>query len=135
LFWGAGFGPHYHPTARFSTWLFTIAHNRMVDSIRTQGRHTSLDVLGYEAEVVIDKLIAEPNAGPLAAAVARDEATALTHAVEALPDDQREAFLLQVEGELSVEEIATITKSSFETTKSRLRYARTKLRESLKEYA
>jgi len=44
-----------------------------------------------------------------------------------------EAFLLQVEGDLSVEEIATITGSGFETIKSRLRYARTKLRELLKE--
>jgi RNA polymerase sigma factor (sigma-70 family) len=126
---------HYQPTARFSTWLFTIAHNRMVDSIRAQVRQTSLDVLGFEAESVIDKLIAEPNASPMAAAVARDQASALTRAVEALPDDQREAFLLQVEGDLSVEDIAAITKSSFETTKSRLRYARMKLRESLKEYA
>jgi DNA-directed RNA polymerase specialized sigma24 family protein len=40
-----------------------------------------------------------------------------------------------MEGDLSVEEIAAITNSSFETTKSRLRYARTKLRELLSEYA
>jgi RNA polymerase sigma factor (sigma-70 family) len=126
---------HYQPTARFSTWLFTIAHNRMVDSIRANGRQTSLDELGFESEAVLDKLIAGPNASPMAAAVARDQASALTRAVEGLPDDQREAFLLQIEGDLSVEDIAAITKSSFETTKSRLRYARTKLRESLKEYA
>lgn len=125
----------YQPTARFSTWLFTIAHNRMIDSLRANRRQTSLDELGYEADVVIDQLMADPNAGPVAAAIARDQATALTRAVEALPDDQREAFLLQIEGDLSVEEIATITQSSFETTKSRLRYARTKLRERLKEYA
>jgi len=42
---------------------------------------------------------------------------------------------MQVEGDLSVEEIAAITHSSFETTKSRLRYARTKLRELLGEFA
>jgi RNA polymerase sigma factor (sigma-70 family) len=125
----------YQPTARFSTWLFTIAHNRMIDSLRANRRQTSLDELGYEADVVIDQLMAEPSAGPVAAAIARDQATALTRAVEALPDDQREVFLLQIEGDLSVEDIATITNSSFETTKSRLRYARTKLRECLKEYA
>jgi len=67
--------------------------------------------------------------------VARDQAGALLHALEQLPVEQREAFLLQVEGDLSVEEIAAITDSSFETTKSRLRYARTKLRELLKEHA
>jgi len=126
---------HYQPTARFSTWLFTIAHNRMIDSMRVSRRYASLDELGYEADVVLDQLMTGPSEGPLAAAVALDQATALVRAVEGLPDDQREAFLLQVEGDLSVEEIAEITKSNFETTKSRLRYARTKLRESLKEYA
>ncbi len=125
----------YSPTARFTTWLFTIAHNRMIDSIRTSRRHTSLDLLGYEADAVVEQLTAACSAGPFAVAVARDEAGALAQAFEQLPDEQREAFLLQIEGDLSVEEIAAITHSSFETTKSRLRYARTKLRELLKEHA
>jgi RNA polymerase sigma factor (sigma-70 family) len=122
----------YQPSARFTTWLFTIAHNRMIDSIRTSRRQLSLDTLGHEDESVIQ---ADPSSSPVAAAVARDQATAIIQAVEALPREQREAFLLQIEGDLGVEEIAAITHSSFETTKSRLRYARTKLRELLKEYA
>jgi RNA polymerase sigma factor (sigma-70 family) len=125
----------YEPSARFTTWLFTIAHNRMIDSIRISRRQTSLDALGFEAEAVVEQLTADPGAGPLAAAVTRDQAGALVRAFEKLPDEQREAFLLQAEGELSVEEIAAITDSSFETTKSRLRYARTKLRELLKDFA
>jgi RNA polymerase sigma-70 factor (ECF subfamily) len=125
----------YSPTARFTTWLFTIAHNRMIDSIRTSRRQTSLDVLGYEADAVVEQLTAARSAGPFAVAVARDEAGALNLAFEQLPEEQREAFLLQIEGDLTVEEIAAITHSSFETTKSRLRYARTKLRELLKEHA
>jgi RNA polymerase sigma factor (sigma-70 family) len=124
----------YSPSARFTTWLFTIAHNRMVDSMRTSRRQTSLDVLGYEAEAVVEQLTAAGSAGPFAVAVARDEAGALMRAFETLPDEQREAFLLQIEGDLSVEEIAAITHSSFETTKSRLRYARSKLRELLVEH-
>ena len=43
--------PRYQPAARFTTWLFTIAHNRMIDSIRTSRRHMSLDTLGYEADI------------------------------------------------------------------------------------
>ena len=125
----------YEPTARFTTWLFTIAHHRMIDSIRKSRRQTSLDNLGFDSETVVEQLTADPNAGPFAAAVARDQAGALLRAVEKLPGEQREAFLLQVEGDLSVEEIAMITDSSFETTKSRLRYARTKLRELLQEHA
>jgi RNA polymerase sigma-70 factor (ECF subfamily) len=123
------------PSARFTTWLFTIAHNRMIDSIRADRQHMSLDSLGYEADAVARQLTADPGAGPFAQAVSRDQAGALIQAIEALPGEQREAFLLQVEGDLSVEEIAGITGSSFETTKSRLRYARTKLRELLREHA
>jgi RNA polymerase sigma-70 factor (ECF subfamily) len=125
----------YQPSARFTTWLFTIAHNRMIDAIRLNRRQTSLDALGYESQAVRQQLTADPSAGPLAAAVEQDQAMALNQAIEALPQEQRAAFLLQVEGDLSVEEIATITQCSFETTKSRLRYARAKLRELLKEYA
>lgn len=63
------------------------------------------------------------------------EAAAILNAVAQLPAEQRSAFLLQAEGELSVEEIADATGSNFETVKSRLRYARAKLRQLLWEYA
>jgi RNA polymerase sigma-70 factor (ECF subfamily) len=125
--------PRYEPTARFTTWLFQIAHNRMIDSIRARRSQTSLETLGYEAPAVVEQLTADSSAGPLAAVVARDQATALAQALEQLPPEQREAFLLQAECDLSVEEIAAITHNTFETTKSRLRYARSKLRELLRE--
>ena len=72
---------------------------------------------------------------PLRGGRARGPGQALTEALRQLPQEQRDAFLLQIEGDLSVEEVAAITRSSFETTKSRLRYARLKLRELLREYA
>jgi RNA polymerase sigma-70 factor (ECF subfamily) len=107
----------------------------MIDSIRARRRHMSLESLRPESDEMTRQLTADPSASPVAAAVARDEAAAIIRAVEELPREQREAFLLQVEGDLDVEEIARITGSSFETTKSRLRYARTKLRQMLKEFA
>ena len=55
--------------------------------------------------------------------------------LDRLPAEQREAFLLHIEGDLGIEEIATITRSSYETVKSRLRYARSKLRELLEDHA
>src|SRR5579862_9249954 len=85
--------PRYVSAARFTSWLFTIAHNRMIDSIRTSRPQTSLETLGYEAAPVIEQLTTEPSAGPLAAVVARDQATALNRALEQLPREQREAFL------------------------------------------
>ena len=126
--------PRYRPTARFTTWLFTLAHNRMVDWFRSRRPHESLDVLGVDGAEIL-RNAAQDGSGPFAAALAREQAAALLDALRQLPADQREVFVLQIEGELSVEEIARITGSAFETTKSRLRYARSKLRELLKEYA
>jgi RNA polymerase sigma factor (sigma-70 family) len=124
----------YRPSAKFSTWLFTIAHNRMIDSMRTSRRPISLEAMGYEAGAVVTQLT-EPSEGPLGAAVALEQAGALAQALAQLPAEQRDAFLMQVEGDLSLEEIASITGAGFETVKSRLRYARLKLRELLEEYA
>jgi RNA polymerase sigma factor (sigma-70 family) len=59
----------------------------------------------------------------------------LRQALARLPPEQRDVFLLQLEGDLSVEDLAVITRASFETVKSRLRYARARLRELLTEYA
>jgi RNA polymerase sigma factor (sigma-70 family) len=125
----------YQPTARFTTWLFAIARNRMVDAVRGRRPQVSLDEMGHEAAPVIGRLTADAGAGPLAAAEARDRAQALRRALARLPPEQRDALLLQLEGDLSVEEVAVITRASFETVKSRLRYARTRLRELLSEYA
>jgi RNA polymerase sigma factor (sigma-70 family) len=127
--------PRFQPRARFTTWLFTVARNRMLDAARSSRRTQSLDALGYDSHAVLGQLSTEPSVGPLAAAVVRDEHSALAAALAQLPEEQREAFLLQIEGELSIEEVASVTHSSFETTKSRLRYARSKLRELLREYA
>jgi RNA polymerase sigma factor (sigma-70 family) len=125
----------FQPRARFTTWLFTVARNRMLDAMRSNRRTLSLDALGYESGAVLGHLSTEPSVGPLAAAVVRDEQGALAAALAQLPEEQRDAFLLQIEGELTIEEVASVTHSSFETTKSRLRYARSKLRQLLQEHA
>ena len=128
----------YQPTAKFTTWLFTIAHNRTVDMIRANHRLQSLDA-GDDADPgassPLERLADSPKLEPPAQVQTQDEAAALLSAVAQLPAEQRSAFLLQAEGELSVEEIADATGSSFETVKSRLRYARAKLRQLLWEYA
>ena len=128
---------NYQTTAKFTTWLFTIAHNRMVDMIRANHRLQSLDtgVADSEEPSLLDRLAVDRKLEPLAQVQSQDEAAAILNAVAQLPAEQRCAFLLQAEGELSVEEIADATGSNFETVKSRLRYARAKLRQLLWEYA
>jgi RNA polymerase sigma-70 factor (ECF subfamily) len=123
----------YRPKARFTTWLFTLARNRIIDHVRATRRQALMR--SADPQAGLDALAADPADEPLRRALSAEDAAALLAAVEGLPFEQREAFLLSAEGELSMEEIATVTHVSFETAKSRLRYARARLRRSLQEYA
>src|SRR6202795_3277587 len=67
--------PRYQPTARFTTWLFTLAHNRMVDWFRSRRPLESLDALGVDAAEVVRKT-ASHTSELLAAAVAGEQAAA-----------------------------------------------------------
>jgi RNA polymerase sigma-70 factor (ECF subfamily) len=132
----------YQPSARFTTWLFTIAHNRMVDHLRTRKQHHSLDAPGAAADAGDDdapsageSMAADSGFGPLRQLQGREQAAALLAAIEQLPADQRDVFLLQAEAGMSVQEIAQATGVAFETAKSRLRYARQALRRLLQEFA
>jgi len=68
---------------------------------------------------------------PAVAADARQQAQRLLQLIDELPEAQREAFLLQQESDMSVEEIALATGVNRETAKSRLRYAISKLRKGI----
>lgn len=125
----------YEPTAKFKTWLFTMARNRVIDHVRTAKNHASIDAENDEGESVFSDLAADSRLGPLRQVSSRQQAKALLDAIEQLPEDQREAFLMQAEGDMSVEEIAVAVGVSFETAKSRLRYARSKLKVLLADFA
>jgi RNA polymerase sigma-70 factor (ECF subfamily) len=118
----------YEPQAKFSTWLYTIAHNRLMDHFRS-GRRAAL--VSYDDA---DDPPPEPVADtpqPEETLARKQDAARLLAAIDALPAAQREAFVLQQEGDLSVEEIAAATRVNRETAKSRLRYAMAKLRAQL----
>jgi RNA polymerase sigma factor (sigma-70 family) len=118
----------YEARARFGSWLYAIAHNRLMDHYRASGGAHRLD--GEEGEAALEDL----PAGDLPAHVLLDRKRAserLFAALARLPEAQREAFLMQQEGELSLEEIARATGVNRETAKSRLRYAVAKLRAGL----
>ena len=125
----------YEPTAKFKTWLFTMARNRVIDHVRSARNHASIDAENEEGESMFSDLAADSRLGPMRQVSSREQAKALLDAIEQLPADQREAFLLQAEGDMSVEEIAAAIGVTFETAKSRLRYARNKLKTLLADFA
>lgn len=127
--------PQYEPRARFRTWLFTLAHHRMVDHWRTHKAHASVDAETEDGAALVDTLAADSGFGPVRQLQSREQAQALLDALAALPLPQREAFLLQAEGGLSLAEIAQATGVNAETAKSRLRYARERLRHTLEALA
>ena len=118
----------YAPQAKFATWLYTIAHNRLVDHWRARG----LTLVSLDDEAGDTP---EPAAGdasePGRIAAGRAALARLAMAIEALPLAQREAFLLHHESGLSIADIAAATGSNEEAAKSRLRYAMNKLREAI----
>jgi RNA polymerase sigma-70 factor (ECF subfamily) len=109
----------YAPRARFTTWLYTIAHNRLVDYWRRGG----LPLVSLENEDVPGN-----SPDPARQAEARQALERFARALESLPAAQREAFLLHEEAGLSVAEIAAATGANEEAAKSRLRYAMAKLK-------
>jgi RNA polymerase sigma factor (sigma-70 family) len=118
----------YEVRAKFTSWVYAIAHNRLMDFYRANSRASFLS--HEESESVLENL----PAVEIAADLRLDRKRAMERlfaALTGLPDAQREAFLLQQEGELSIEEIAAATGVSRETAKSRLRYAVAKLRASM----
>ena len=114
----------YAPKARFTTWLYSIAHNRLVDHWRRKG----LSVVDLENVEVEGN---SPN--PERQAEARQSLERFAKALEALPPAQREAFLLHEEAGMSVPEIAQATGAGEEAAKSRLRYAIAKLRTAVND--
>ena len=122
----------YAPTAKFSTWLYTLARNRIVDHWRSSVHATTVSIDEDESIACeVGGLTAARKDEPHARADNRELATHLKASIAALPPAQRDVFLLQHEGGLSLAEIAALTGVGAETVKSRLRYAIAKLRSDL----
>lgn len=126
--------------ARFSTWLYTIARNLCIDNFRKQAlrRHASLDQPRGNREgapPLLDSIADQhPKAGAERSAIAGEVGLTIVRAVDALPDEQREVFLLREIANLPFKDIALITEVPENTVKSRMRYALERLREALSEF-
>lgn len=123
----------YQPSAKFTTFLYQIAHNRMVDHLRQKPELTvPLDAEGDEDDPPVLQLADDAAAQPEQMVERQRLVAELLAQIAALPLPQREAFLLREESDMSLEEIAEATGVTMETAKSRLRYAVAKLRDGLR---
>ena len=127
----------YERQAKFTTWLYTIARNLCVDASR-RGKHrkaASLDApIGDDDGASLLDLVPDGGAAVDRQAQSRELGVRLKQALESLPDEQREIFLLREVADLQFNEIANVVGCPENTVKSRMRYALEKLREALEEY-
>jgi len=113
--------------AKFSTWLYTVLRNQVLDHLRASKARPQ------EGEADPDEL-ASTAAGPDRLLAGKRLVQAVERGLLALSVEQREAFLLFTVVELSLAEIAEVTQAHQETAKTRLRYARDALRRDLSEW-
>ena len=127
----------YRVEAQFRTYLYTLAHHKLMDYFRGNARAEALlyEVKDDNGGMAMIEAVASRTLEPEVQAQTRQQGAAILRLLDGLPAPQREAFLLHEEGGLSVEQIAEATGVSFEAAKSRLRYAFAKLRDGLAEFA
>ncbi|NRB38036.1 MAG: sigma-70 family RNA polymerase sigma factor [Pseudomonadales bacterium] len=119
----------YQTTAKFTTWLFTIARHTAIDYFKK--KHLQMVETGHEMDEKLNpsQQDDEPNAKE------QDQLRqALKTSIALLPVQQRQIFLLKQEGGFSLDDIALMTQQNKEKVKSSWRYALQKLRKGLFDY-
>jgi len=116
----------YRPTAKFSTFLYRVAHNCFIDHIRRNKRHTQIAAVDPDSQP-------DPADLPEVETERSLARRRLEAALQELPEEQRDVFLLSEEAGLNLDQISSVTDSNRETAKSRLRYAVNKLRAAIDE--
>ncbi len=123
----------YRVTAKFTTYLYHLAHNKLIDHYRKNKkfRHSYKMVDDHNSDDEVNNLQAGESDEPdyqLQTHLLLDK---LKSILQDLPAAQREAFLLKEEGGLSVQEIAEVCGVNAETAKSRIRYAVARIKKGL----
>ncbi len=127
----------YKQTAKFSTWLFTIARNLCLNELRRRSRHPaeSLEETHTEHEDQPPRQFEDKSQIAAPEEVLHGELVQkIDEALAELPENQRSAILLCRQDDLSYEEIARILRCSLSATKSLIHRGREALKEKLKPY-
>jgi len=126
--------------ARFTTWVYAIARNLCIDHLRKMSlrRHPSIDHAPGSDQgrpTLRDRLAdSHPSSAADRSVISTDIGERIVEAVDELPTEQREVFLLRQVGKVPFKEIAVMTGVPENTVKSRMRYALERLQDALSEY-
>lgn len=127
----------YQPSAKFTTWLFTIARNLCLNEIRRRARHPtdSIDATHpHDDDQPARQFPDAKNFSPDHAALHGELELKIEEALASLPENQRTAIILFQRQEMSYEEIAGVIGTSLSATKSLIFRGREVLKERLKAY-
>jgi RNA polymerase sigma-70 factor, ECF subfamily len=135
----------FNRSSKFSTWLYAIARNMCIDHMRRMShrRHASLDSPGPNGSGGGDgsavapwvERVALEQPGVDSSAASGGLRNRIAQAIENLPTEQREVFLMRQLQQLPFAEIAVVVGVSENTVKSRMRYALERLQEALADCA
>ena len=122
--------------AKFSTWLYAIARNQCIDHQRKMKfrSHASLDTTREPDSARLGDRMADGGPSTERLAEGRRMQERIAAAVEQLPEDQREVFLLRQLQGMPFAEVAEIVGVSVPTAKSRMRYALERLQRALADW-
>ena len=121
--------------AKFSTWLYAIARNLSIDHQRKMKfrAHASLDAIQPTSGQPMGERVASPGPSTAQLALGGLVRERIARAVEGLPEEQREVFLLRQLQGLAFKEIAEVVGVPANTVKSRMRYALERLQHTLSD--
>jgi RNA polymerase sigma-70 factor (ECF subfamily) len=132
--------------ASFAAWMFRIAHNLCIDTVRSRQRKGRLQAMSFDPQSTQDQddaievqlgvvsQIADPEPGPAQRVDRNEQQEIIAASLGQLPESQRAVIVLHdIEG-FSYQEIADIVGTNVGTVRSRLHYGRLKLREMLASY-
>jgi len=118
----------YQVSAKFTTWLYRIAHNLLIDHVRAV-KPVDLFSAACSEELECDNQISSDQFSPASALEQNIKANLLKRCIELLPTVQKETFILSMEAGFTAGAIAEIVDVTLEATKSRIRYANKALKE------
>jgi RNA polymerase sigma-70 factor (ECF subfamily) len=124
----------YQPSAKFTTWLMTIARNLVFNELRRRRRSQQVSMDSDEGDTIRHQFVDEQAVAPSEEILDSELKEAIDAAIASLPETQRLAIVLRRYEGMPYEEIAEVLKTSVPAVKSILFRARAELKARLKKY-